>query len=396
MKWLQLLLLVGTTFTLASHLRAQDMDEPTAAVQLLCNYDDYGSYQARSATVLTSDSIAKTASSANVVRLSKDMGRAGVSITSGNFAECIYPNGSSVRVKVGMGVARAYGMCGGDPPLFLSIWVNRRKLDSRVWFAGHCSEAGTLVYNVSQDSVEKCQSAKPADASKSDSESLHVCVPFPATERFEIDEVEYPRGVMPPVGSIEIRSSKEAVCLAIKEKLTSNWDAFFGSEQPLAEGNLIFRESTAVFDPALRGSRESEFDFDNDGVANQVFSKQYENNYMHGSTLLIDPLMDAESTFTGGWFLPCQLDARSIPVTQCPPFVQAHDDAGFTVPNPGRGEIYFPARYSHLTPLRFKNMTYLVVTSESEDPREFVAVLKPHLDRTFDRTCLLRKIPENF
>ena len=117
---------------------------------------------------------------------------------------------------------------------------------------------------------------------------------------------------------------------------------------------------------------------------------------MHGSTLVINPSLDSASNLTDGWFLPCQLDTKSIPIQECPPFSQAHDEAGFAIPNPGRDDVYFRARYSHLTPFTFKGATYLSVTSESEDTREFVAVLKPRPHRSFERSCLLRKIPENF
>ena len=129
--------------------------------------------------------------------------------------------GKSCSSEGRRGNPRAYGECGADPEVFMSLWVNERKIASRVWFAGHCSEFRqnpVVSFNISGTdkgiSVQKCHTARQgesdltpeSDNTKKDAtEPLSVCVDFPDVSKYPRDLLEYPpEGTkIPKVGDIE-------------------------------------------------------------------------------------------------------------------------------------------------------------------------------------------------
>jgi uncharacterized protein YecT (DUF1311 family) len=357
------------------------------------------------------------------------------SIESGRVAECIYPSGRSVRIKVGTGSARPYGMCGGDPEIFLSLWVNGRKIESRVWFDGHCYDGPRVTYTVANGFVSKCQSETAAVAKERDGRPRgreETCVRFPDVARYPLDPAEYPpRGVRrPAVGSIEIVWGEHEIC-ALGQKELSNaryWDEAFKEYPPEVPEELGASPSSAG-DPLrdagadvdadaqmddtqespvrdlpkeLEGASWSTYDFDNDGNIDLVLFAEFMSNYMDSTVLLVKPgksrkeLRIRPSAVTdGAWFLPCQMDAPNIPVKSCPPFSQEHDGTEFSIPA-RVGTVQFPGRYTHLNPFRFKNKTYVLATSRSEDALDIAAIVEPRPGRKYRPVCLLQRVGENF
>ena len=156
---------------------------------------------------------------------------------------------------------------------------------------------------------------------------------------------------------------------------------------------------SVVLPEELAGSSESIFDFDNDGKKDRVFSRIFENTYMHGSVLLVQygySILDKTNSpmkETSGFF-PCQLDKVPHKIRACPPFSQENDEAGFSMEGrTDKESFYFRARYSSLEPFIFRGTTYIGVKSIQDG---FVGVLKPLPDRTFQKKCLFRQVPENF
>src|SRR5712691_10373224 len=106
---------------------------------------------------------------------------------------------------------------------------------------------------------------------------------------------------------------------------------------------------------------------------------------MNGSGLLMQrgPKLDDP------WLLPCQLDAKPIPLEKCPPFSQDFDEAGFSMSAGTSKKIFFRGRYTNLTPFRFSDTTYVAAESTSEDTRGYVGVIKPITGKKFQPVCLL-------
>ncbi len=163
-------------------------------------------------------------------------------------------------------------------------------------------------------------------------------------------------------------------------------------------------ETSVKLHKELAGCDESILDFNNDGKLDRVFSKTFMNTYMHGSVLLAQPgrsstklLVSASPLDSASLFLPFHLGKVRHSIYDCPPFSQENDEAGFSMKGRNeKDEVYFRGRYSDIAPFSFHGISYIAVSSYSEDTRDFVAVLKPLPDGTFRKIGLLRRISENF
>lgn len=421
-------LLAGLGF--ASPSFADSDDEAYRSLAVRCDYSDYQRFQTEAVSI-ERDSAAHPASAKEDTGKFK-RGKAGQGVVyrvmPGEFAECAFPSGNKVRVKVGEGTARPYGMCGADPEVFGSIWVNERKLSSRFWFAGRCREYGdepdvsfkfsafgaTPSRNVS---FQKCHRLRPSEAATSATApqvpaqgALSVCVDFPDVSRFPRDEVEYPRPGQKatPVGELEVLTDLHAVCKPVLGKLAENFWWLFDDIEP-GGGSPLSRPSwgaPSVEPPMeLAGGSESVFDFDNDGKPDRVLLRQFESTYMHGSVLLVErgaaesrPQLPEAPTGSKPWLVPCQMSAANGAALECPPFSQKRDDAGFRVKaQQSRESVYFRARYATVLPFFFMGESFLSVGSVSADTENFAAVLKPApAGGALQPVCLFRRVPENY
>ena len=113
---------------------------------------------------------------------------------------------------------------------------------------------------------------------------------------------------------------------------------------------------------------------------------------MEGTVLLVQ----RGPKLTDGWLLPCQLDGRSIPFEECPPFSQKGDEAGLAVQGTtAKEKAFFRGRSAKLTVFRFEQTTFVAVEGGFvkgglDDTVRYVAVIKPIAGKKFERTCLLR------
>lgn len=421
--------LVSLLFTLVCVAAFAGGDEEDISRKLLvtCAYSDYKSFQQESVVIGSAvDKQGNDAAKKTFVRGSSLREAVSYKVESGQAAECIFPSGNRVKVKIGTGIARAYGMCGGDPEVFASIWVNKRKVLSRYQFAGRCTEYAndrtSFGFEVVNSRARQCQKAiatvtaettQGASSETQVNDTLpEVCVNFPEVARFPIDSTEYPPLAAKPVvvGSIQIVRATHPVCNEFAKALSSM------RESGIPEGAFIKRpvwnDSSETLQAdinnkrqyPLRFDQESSFDFNNDGLPDRIFRKSFENTYMHGSVLLIQsgnsrqtfnsskPLDSASSQL-----LPCQMDKVHHDIDTCPPLTQKSDDANFALPAGIRREpIQFRARYTHLDPFFYRGTTYMGASSESSDSMDYFAVVKPQPDRRFLSMCLFRKVPENF
>ena len=386
------------------------------SLTMTCDYADYKQFQLESASISqTALDQGEPAAIKTFVRGATPQ-RVTFRVGIGMAAECVYPSGNRVRVKVGEGVARAYGMCGGDPQVFASVWVNKRKVLSRFWFAGHCredSDNSLFSLQVGAAKVTQCQTARSAaeaTGSVADSAATRVqppaaCVEYPEVKRFRLDSVEYPSSAArrPEVGTVEVLRGGHPVCREAVHQLESELRGRAALESGALD-RFVWGEGGADLPAELVGGTESVFDFNNDGALDRAIRREFEHTYMHGSVLLVQPgrardEFRASGPLLGGKSIlaACQMGSTPYAISSCPPLSQAADESGFLVPS-RRGErpVYFRARYSEVSPFRYRGATYVDVRSRSEDSREFFAVLKPSPNGHFRPLCLLRQVPENF
>ena len=416
------------SLTLGVEVQAGSSDEVDGAafrpMKMECNY--LGSGQSVSESVAISQTTKEKGEDASVVSFTSGPRPETKTFTilPGQFAECLYPSGTRVRVKVGIDHGRAYGKCGGNPEQFVSVWVNQRKVVSKAWFAGHCwEEDGTpeLSYRVfvkDSKTIEECRTpgrseseiqASQGSPDQSLAETSTSCVDYPDHTNFPIDSVEYPLASevgISRLGDIEILNGFEAVCRAALTELSRDFSTF--SNSPDGESiSLVRPEWTAPsveLAENLQLSEESDFDFNNDGKIDRVFISHFENNYMDGSILLVQAgssatkvkIADASLADTAR-LLPCQLDSVDHAILDCPPYSQKSDDASFSVRGKSADDsVTFRVRYSTLSPFSFDGVNYLGVSSKSADTENYVAILKPLPNGSVADVCLLRKITENF
>lgn len=396
-----------------------DLDEDLpSALSVRCGYSDYKTFQIETTSIEGTGSNVGKVAATKTFRRGEKSNEVTFIVKPGEVAECVFPSGNRVRAKVGQG-STGHGMCGADPKIFASVWVNKRKIATRVWFAGHCREENgnpDVSFKISGQtgSIQKCHTARPSKTetrdidSKSASEPLSVCVDFSEISRFPRDELEYPGSAkkLPAVGEIEILSGSHGMCKTVLKELKGDFYTF--GNHPDQEAIRLLRPtwSSASVDlpKELAGSSESIFDFDNDGKLDRVFSRVYESNYMDGSVLLVQP---GNSTSTlnvsdtpmdkNSRFFPCQISPARYEIGDCPAFSQKGDDAGFWMKGrSNKDSIYFLARYSTIAPFTFQGDNFIGVSNKVEDTKDFVAVLKPMPHRTFKQMCLFRRVTENF
>jgi uncharacterized protein len=334
-------------------------------------------------------------------------------VKPGQFAECVYPSGFRVRAKVGEGAAYPYGMCGADAEVFLSLWVNKRKIDSRVWFAGHCREGAPVTYRISNRPCNP--SILPADSSNDvnhlSSGNTDICVDSDFLNKYPVDLVEYPENgtKTPKVGEYELVAGTDKVCSAVTGEISKGSFSVYGATSANS-GEIdrpIWNDSQGDLpQDMLDGGygKESTYDFDNDGNLDGVFSLSYSTHYMDATVVLVQPgtspkllkpvapLQD-KATIS----VPCQVTGQPSDFSECPPYTQKWDDAGFNFGGKsGESSVYFRSRYSSVEPFIYRGSSYIFVRNGSEAVANYSAVLKPLPQREFEYSCLIRQVVENY
>jgi len=411
-------------FCIVFPMAAQAAEEEDASRSLIvkCDYSDYQSFQIENVQVeRTRDQVGRPASVFTFKRGTPNTTEAYM-VKPGQVAECIYPSGNRVRVKVGEGIGRPYGQCGADPPVFASIWVNRKKIASREWFTGNCREDNhnpdvsfkvTSLKGPQELTLEKCNVASMQDADSdtpnvkvAGREPLSVCVEFPELRFFPRDLIEYPeKGEnVPKVGSIQTLDGSQKVCGAVAEELAADFTTFGNyPKQPTQLARPQWGSPSVDLPKELAASSESIFDFYNSGNLDRVLLQNWENSYMSGSSLLVQPgsaptklVVQAPLMSNASAYLPCQMDAAHHDILDCPAFSQKNDEVSvFLKGHTAKDSAYLRGRYMDVTPFNYQGINYLGVCSVATDS-DVAAVSKPLPDRTFQQVCMFRRVPENF
>jgi hypothetical protein len=391
-----------------------DSDE-NHALTMSCEYSAAGE------SVLVSQDIDATAQPAAInVFSAKDIGsRAVFTINAGEFAECRYPSGHRVRVKVGQGLDHPYGRCGGDPDIFMSMWVNERKLVSRLWFAGHCSEDGQSpgsgvsfrIGGRNTLSVQKCQTASPQmnateEQKQTDEETLKACVDFPNVQAFPRDQQEYPvKGHKLPVpGEVLLLSGSAKVCQVVWREIKVSFNKFANyadvKSSQLVEPTWHSTTVNMLEDQTGGTPSESIFDIDNDGKLDKVFYFGAERNDFDGSVMFIEKgrlassfaKLNSRNDFTGCQHLIIQYESRA-----CPAFDFPHGDGALVLKSASEdGALSFSNQLTWLSPFRWQGVSYIGVSSRAEDTLNYVAVMKPLPNKHLQQMCLFKQVTENF
>ncbi|CAH0155410.1 hypothetical protein SRABI118_00621 [Massilia sp. Bi118] len=411
-----LLCLPITLATPAASAQASGEDEPTRALQFSCVYRDAKGAETESATI--GNDLRETQAPGQAARIAVlQRTRSGqqaerMTVRAGELAECRFPSGRRVRVKVGEETGNPYGMCGADPEVFMSVWVDGKKLESRRWFAGHCyrDDPGNpdlhlrFEFTGAHSLAQRCETRASAAGLRKT-----ACTGYPELTRLAPDTREYPpEGVRPArAGEVELLSGTGQVCTAVLAALRQDFALFSNGLQP---GSPL--TAPAWSDPdgpdearlpkQLRNGDYGIFDLDNDGKPERVLRKEFDDNYMAGNLLLARygsraaPAWDPAGEDRGMTLLPCRIGAPSAALRRCVPFAQNGEAEGdFSADaGPGQEAVTFRGRYLRLEPFFFQGRTWLGVAGIGQ--RHHAAVLEPRPSGAFRQACLFRQVQENF
>jgi hypothetical protein len=201
----------------------------------------------------------------------------------------------------------------------------------------------------------------------------------------------------PNAPGTEILLGSDPACEQLRAELAARWQGHGFDEEPAWKD----QDPDFTFPREFGDGQQANVDFYNDGKLSRVFLHYFDGPARKGSSLLVqpgraaervevaasDPLEDPES-----WLIPCQLQGKRFPLSQCPPLSDRNDDTGLTVSWADHTRhLHFSSRYMDLALARLNDTTFVVVTGTSPETRDFAAVLKPLPYRTFRTTCVLHR-----
>jgi hypothetical protein len=148
---------------------------------------------------------------------------------------------------------------------------------------------------------------------------------------------------------------------------------------------------------SLEATRVRDFDFDNDGVPDQVYFREEFTRYQDATIWYVyrGPLRDVGdlprevATLT---VYPCQFDSTVSESRACAPISQDADDATVNVSVEGiTPSVSFRVRYTNVFPVFENRKTLLLLKSTSRDTRDYAAVIEPTGSRTFRALCIFKR-----
>ena len=323
-------------------------------------------------------------------------------IGSDQSAECVFPSGNSIKIKVGSEYINPYGQCGADPAIYYSMWVNERKIVSSEQFSGHCMEPAEFNFNFRNGKITQCRREETSPGVYSKQE----CEDVSNINKYSIDKIEYPPAGIKLVKSgsvvLDLNNSTE-ICNLASNSLSQRTPEPFG-DKPIDFPNQSTKVDYTKFVPSeIPVEYPDVFDFDNDGNLDLVYKAEFFNTYMSSVVLLVESgtsskeLKLAQNPFSNHtWYIPCQLSNPKIKLNSCPPLSQEEDEGGFEITVNNKEELHFRGRYIQLTPRAYKGRNYLWVVSTSADTGNYYAVLEPLPKKKFRPVCLMHFVKENF
>ncbi len=210
------------------------------------------------------------------------------------------------------------------------------------------------------------------------------------------------------VNAIEAKSSnyfksyeRSPLCEATLSYLNS-WVAGSSIFESESVGINFFSEhqSSPIYKLPKRilGSSLGSFDFDNDGVVDDVFQYQNAGSYIYGTIIYVVDGKNKEKyleqttlTLDDIHTYPCALDKAQPKSKNCPPVSQDNDGATVEVYLTNSPKVSFSARYTGIQPFSYSGVTYLLLSGENIDAKGYWAVIQPTSKSTFKSVCIFKK-----
>jgi hypothetical protein len=200
-------------------------------------------------------------------------------------SNCAMGNGWTIRIRDGQDQAFGYGMGGGDPPAFFSLWIAKRKVLSRKqWKPGYGADEEPWLIGIviRPDRLSYCSVAASPEAPEK-GEITCKDEPFQLS-RYKVDQIEYSaQGNRPRTGTILLapETTEPRLC---RKFLRLRPKGFQGVSTTVSDTAKIFPEDSAGQDINIATVEVSP------GVLRKLVRWSGTNHYFDGDLMLLAPV----------------------------------------------------------------------------------------------------------
>ena len=300
--------------------------------------------------------------------------------------DCRLPHGFDIRMRAGENQAFPYGMGGGDPPAFFSLWIERRHVLSKfVWKPGYgADDQPTLVGVVIRPMHLAFCYSKPGrtDVTCKD-QRLEL-------RKYPIDAVEYPKDAKSkvPIGTMLVDSAPvdREFCRRYLDRMKSEVldpsNGLPASNSLLESMEWVPRQTPG--DSYATGSMVGAL---SNVQGRGVFALRGGNHYFDGDIFVLAP-KDANQKDVATLLPGNDIDQE---LAKPPP-------DGWTIISGGRPSLY-PAvspRYVHLLPDEIDGELVLLAYPTNLEVKPSAIVVKPLPKGGFRSVCVLRRATPHY
>ncbi|MCI5144622.1 MAG: hypothetical protein D3923_03640 [Candidatus Electrothrix sp. AR3] len=313
-----------------------------------------------------------------------------------DYAECFIAPGKQVRIKMSEDKAKAYGACGADPGVGLSLWMNERKWLSRYQVAGGCTTQPVSRISVSPSGLLICwkKADEFGELLKDAQESCKTIARAELPEQPDLKEYP-PTGVLQAeAGTIVLEQGKDStLCNTMIRKKRSSFDRAIWSIVLPAEAERSFSVDQEQKPAGPYGKQR--FDIDNDGTLDTVYSFHPAGRAMETNIFFVSSGKELDDR----WSTLSVTDLR-----EKSPFIFPHgctnnscDQGNENFILTGYGEHFgYPLSYLQAAPFVWQNTTYFLLTSVDSETEHIAVVVRPVKGQRPDKICIFRTVEENY
>ncbi len=330
----------------------------------------------------------------------------------GRPSNCTLSNGTEIRAKLGLGPVFPYGMGGGDPAKWLSVWINKTKIVSR--YQVGCEDEGPCngAFKVAGKRLFTCAltSSPSTNESGLSKKASYKCTSKPIAKLAQArarDAVEYPLAgerMRPSPGTFVTLFARDA-----------EFCRQFLSDQELPENSEeISPLSSSAYEYSGSYNR-LDFDINNDGENETVLGLNSSTHYRDGDIFFIYagstiPAQVGNSKETSSESRYAKLATRILPHywadytnRQERLLADKNTDSGAYELKNSKAPWWdthdvpvFRFRYWHLVPFRNFGTTYFRTRSMEAGLMHWSVVLRPEPDFKVTEECVFQTVQEHY
>ncbi|QKD03651.1 hypothetical protein [Mesorhizobium loti] len=297
-------------------------------------------------------------------------------------SNCTMANGWTIRVRDGREQAFGYGMGGGDPPAFFSLWIAKRKILSRKqWKPGYGMDDTPWLIGlvIRPDRLSYCYAAHSYGAPDNGAITCRD-EPF-QLNRHVIDGVEYGTSSRrPPVGTILLArgATEPRLCrkfLRLRPKGFENV-------------SMTANDTAKVFPVETAGQELNVATIEvSPGVLRKLVRWNGTNHYFDGDLMMLAPVTSDPSKILEESML--NNDGDKFSADKLP--------SGWSVIAGHMPGLYVDVswRYVHFDTQRIDGKLYLLAQATNQEQRPTAILVQP-LANGFKSVCVFQRVESNF